>query len=141
MVDIAKKAEELAIDETPAPEVGEILSEYRKVFEKMMEGIISKHRDYAPVYFIDVLTQKDPFRVNLVHRKFVVRKTCPLPTWNSEVYSYDNKSDKLCVEWVLPSEQDAMNILKNEAINDQSLVMWIKKMRNGTLTVPAYSPE
>lgn len=134
-------ADMLALDETPAPEAGEIISEYSKSHEKMIESIIATHKNYAPVYFIDVLTQKDPFRVNVVHRKYVVRKTCPLPTWNSEVYSYHNKSDQLRIEWVIPSEQDSMNILRNESINDTSLVSWIKGMRDGTLKVPPYSPE
>lgn len=138
---IVSKARELAIDETPAPEVGEIVNEYHKVFEKMMNSIIEKHRDYAPLYFIDVLMQKDPFNVNILHRRFVVRRTCPLPTWNSEVYSYNNASSQLKLEWVLPNEQDSANIMRNASINDPILVSCIQKMNDGTLKVPSYSSQ
>ena len=139
-IDITAQAAKLAADGTPAPQVGEILHEYNKVFEKMMKDIIFKHRKYANVYFIDVLSQKDPFNVNVIHRRYVVRKSCPDPQWNSEVYSYNNLADQLKLEWVLPTAQDAMSIMKHAESYDPALISCINKQRKGELRIPAYSP-
>lgn len=140
-VNVTEIAQVLRQDETRPPEVGEIINEHSKVFAKMMDGIISKHKNYAPVYFISVWTQKDPFSINVIKRKYIVRKTCPFPDWNSEVYSYDNRDCQVRLEWVLPSEQDSLNILKNKEIYDKQLVGYIQDFNRGKLKVPAYSPD
>lgn len=126
----------LALDETKAPEVGEILAEYAREHEKEMNDIILKHRTYSPKYCISVHTQKDPIKINVIRRRYFVRKTCPLPEWNSEVYSYDNRSCELRLEWTLPSEQDSINIIKNKDIYDKDLVKWIQDFRSRTLKAP-----
>mgnify|MGYP003620727196 CR=1 FL=1 len=140
LINVTEKAYDLSKDSTLPPEVGEIVEEQNKIFAKMMGEIIATHRKYAPVYFISVWSQKDPFMVNVLKRKYIVRKSCPDPDWNSEVYSYDNRSDKLTLEWVLPTEQDAATILKNKEMYDPSLISFIQKHQARTLKIPTYSP-
>lgn len=139
-VDLTEKAVTLIQDETLPPEAGEIICEESKSFEKIMNSIIANHKKYAPLYFISVWTQKDPFMINIVKRKYIVRKTCPEPQWNSEVYCYSNRSDQLLLEWVLPTEQDALSILKNKEIYDPRLITYIQKFMSNTLKIPSYSP-
>lgn len=133
-------AYKLAQDETKAPEVGEIVAEYHKTFENMMNEIIKNHKDYAPVYFVSVMTKKDHLNINVIRRRYVVRKTCPQPDWDQEIYSYNNMAHQLKLEWVLPTLQDARTILRNKRLYDEKLVKFIQDFQEGMLKIPRYSP-
>lgn len=140
-VNITEISSQRTLDSTPGPEVGEIIDEETKVFWNQVDGIIRGHREYAPVYFISVHTQKDPFSINVVRRRWIVRKSCPDPDWNSEVYSYNNKTAELRLEWVLPTMQDSISILKNKHMYDEKLIRFIKDQKEGKLRVPTYAPN
>lgn len=136
----SKIVADIAADLTPAPQVGEIISEEHKVYEKMFNDIIKEHRDYAPIYFISVITKKDHFNMNMLRRRWVVRKSCPEPDWDQEIYSFNNNLQQLRLEWTLPSYQDSISILKKKDIHDPQLVKFIQAFMDGDLKIPAYSP-
>jgi len=133
------EAAKLAASTAPAPQVGEIISEEHKVYEQMFDNIIGKHRDFAPIYFISIITKKDSFQPNVIRRRWVVRKSCPNPDWDQEIYSFNNSLSELRLEWTLPSFQDSLNIMKNKDIYDEQLVGYIQAFRNGKLKIPKYS--
>lgn len=124
----------------PAPSAEAIIDEYQKAFCQTMEDIIAKHGSYAPLYFISVITKKDSFNVNFIRRKFVVRKTCPAPDWDQEIYSYDNAKSCLKLEWVLPSFEESLKIMKKKEQFDPILVKCIVDFRADKLRIPSYSP-
>lgn len=123
-----------------APTPQDIIEDYQNVFCQIMEDIIAKHKDYAPIYFVSVITKKDFMNINFLKRKYVVRKTCPAPDWDQEIYSYNNDTSCLKLEWVLPSFQDSIAILKKKSQNDPILVKCIQDFREGKLRIPSYSP-
>jgi hypothetical protein len=136
----SQEAAKLAESPAPAPQVGEIVSEEHKVYEQMFDSIISKHRDFAPIYFISIITKKDAFQPNVIRRRWVVRKSCPNPDWDQEIYSFNNNLSELRLEWTLPSFQDSLTIMKNKDIYDPQLVGFIQSFRDGKLKIPKYSP-
>lgn len=124
----------------PAPSAQDIIDEYQKAFCMTMEDIISKHHNYAPIYFISVITKKDSMNINFLRRKFVVRKTCPQPDWDQEIYSYNNAASCLKLEWVLPPFEQSIQILKKKDSHDPILVKCIQDFRGARLKIPTYSP-
>lgn len=53
-------------------------------------------------FFVVVLFQKDRLMKNVVRAKFLHRMSCPTPSFDQTVYSYDPKSDDLVYHWSIP---------------------------------------
>ena len=65
---------------------------------------------------------------------FGVTPNRPSPDWKCILYSYDNRSQKLKLEWVLPqSIEIAKVILAHEEGFDRIMVNSIKKFLKGEL--------
>lgn len=98
------------LDKTPEPiNVLDLEKETEKEFFNEMEDIINKHHGYADHYYIQILMLQENFHKrylpNVFTRKFIVRKTAPSPDYDTTLYSYDNRQDKLLFHWTIPSAE------------------------------------
>lgn len=137
--DVASQAIELAKDQTSL-EVGDLVSEYQKKWLEQMEEIVASHKTYADKYYILQWIQKEYGFINLLRNKCFVRRTRPDPDWNTDCYSYDNRSQEFKVEWTLPPKESATTILNNPERYHPFLVSSIKKFRDGVLQNAQDSP-
>lgn len=63
---------------------------------------------YNRKFFIVVLFQKDRLMKNVVRQKFLHRMSCPTPSFDQTVYSYDPIEEELIYHWSIP-EPHAVN--------------------------------
>ncbi len=117
------------------PETREVTKEWGKKFLKDLENIINddKYKKWDKIY-IKILAKKPiqtEFMVNVVYG---VTSIAPSPVWKHMLYSYDRKSNKLKLEWLLPqANQMAEIMLKFEEGFDPFLIQCIKDFKAGTL--------
>lgn len=126
LANVTETAASLAKDRTSL-EVGDVLSEYQKKWQKQMEEIISSHRDYAPKYYILQWIQKEHGHINLIRNRCFIRKTIPDRDWNTDCYSYDNQSGEFAILWTLPPKEAALTILRNPTSYDPFLIRSIQQ--------------
>lgn len=130
---VTEQAAILSKDKTPL-EVGDVASEYSKKWEKQILDIIEEHRDYAPKYYVLQYIQKEHGHVNILRHRTFIRKTRPDPDWNTDCYSYDNRSSTLRLEWTLPPKESATMILRTPSQWDAFLVSSIQRFLSGELS-------
>ena len=89
-----------------------------------MDNIITTHKHYATKYYIQILMLQENFHKrylpNVFTRKFVVRKTAPLPEYDTTLYSFDNQEDKLCFHWTVPSAETCAYLDEHETELDEA---------------------
>ena len=81
-------------------------------FGPELEEIIKTHKDYAKHYYIWIVSQ-DLAHFEAKKINFVMRKSKPLPKWETILLSYDNRSNELKLEWVLPTKEGGEAMLEN----------------------------
>lgn len=104
-------------------QVQEIVDEKAKMHQKMMEDIITKHKDIPWGYYICVISKNDYKNVNVIRTRYIVRDTKPLPDWSQDLYYYDNINDALYFIYSLPKVEDVYYFRKNADLFKQE---WIE---------------
>lgn len=132
---VVETAHELA-QQADALEVGDVVSEYQKKWAAQIEEIIQTHKTYADKYYILQWIQKEYGLVNLLRNKCFVRKTKPDADWNTDCYSFDNRTGDFAVEWTLPPKEAATTILRNPSQYHPFLVQSIQRFLAGELNDP-----
>jgi len=95
-------------------ETRNVVEEYGKDrFLPVLEDVIASHRDFAPFYYIWIVNQELP-EYDAKKINFVIRKSKPTPKWETVLFSYDNKSNDLRLEWVLPTAEGGAAMLENK---------------------------
>ncbi len=129
-------------------ETRNIVEEYgSKTFGPMLEKIMSTHRDFGKKYYIWVVNQEiahfDAKKIN-----FVVRHSKPTPKWETILYSYDNSSSDLRLEWVLPTKEGGEAMLENPMGWDPQLIEFLhehlpclQKQQAQILSLASMPPE
>ena len=106
-------------------ETRSIVEDYgSKRFGPMLEKIFSTHRDFAKKYYIWVVNQEIA-HVEAKKINFVVRKSKPTPKWETILFSYDNSSSDLRLEWVLPTKEGGEAMLENPSGWDPQLIEFL----------------
>lgn len=137
-------------------QVQEIVDEKAKNHQKMMEDIISKHKDIPWGYYICVISKNDYKNPNVIRTRYIVRDTKPMPDWSQDLYYYDNINDALYFIYSLPKLEDVYYFRKNadlfqpewigpylkalDAMYDGSIIAWdapCKKKEESTLILDA----
>ena len=138
-IDITELSQEAYSNEDRL-QVQEIVDEKKKVHEKIMEDIISKHKDIPWGYYICVISKNDYKNPNILRTRYIVRDTKPLPDWSQDLYYYDNNNDALYFIYSLPKIEDVYYFRKNadkfptemiepymkalDAMMDNSIIAW-----------------
>ncbi len=113
------------LDKKPEPiNILDLEKATEKEFFKEMEDIIAKHKGYGDKYFIQILMLQENFHKrylpNVFTRKFVIRQSAPLPDYDTTLYSYDNRQDKLCFHWTIPSAETCAYLKTHESELDKA---------------------
>lgn len=116
-------------------------------FGPMLEKVISTHRDFAKKYYIWIVNQElAHFEAKKIN--FVVRKSKPTPKWETILFSYDNTSSDLRLEWVLPTKEGGEAMLESPDAWDPQLIMYLhehlpelQKQQAQILSLAACPPE
>lgn len=106
---LGEKALKLLSKECEPINILDLEQETEKEFFKEMEKIISTHKNFADRYYIQILMLQENFLrkylPNIFTRKFIVRKSAPLPSFDTTLYAYDNRQDQLYFYWTIPSAE------------------------------------
>ena len=126
---LSKKTLGMQILENAAKNDGQFLQDVRettdemgKQFLKELGEVITNHRGVSGKYYINVILKKEIMFENVVKAIFIARRTRPRPEWNSTLYSFNNDTQDLILEWVLPSANEAEFMLKDPEGWDPSLI-------------------
>lgn len=102
----------------------------------LLEAIARGKKQYNRKFFVVVLFQKDRLLKNVVRQKFLHRSTCPTPSFDQTVYSYDPINDDLVYHWSIP-EPHAVNhfYFSLEKVDPEyrQLAEFCRDFRNGEL--------
>ena len=88
--------------------------EMQKTVQRMLDDIISKHKDYAKKYYIVYMLQRDRMMENTIRQRFIVRRSRPLPDYDCTLFSYDNGSSELRWHWTIPDEATCEYFIHNK---------------------------
>lgn len=111
----------------------ETTNEMGKSWNKELEDCITKHAWVREPYYIQVILKHEPLYPNAVKAVFFVRKSRPLPEWNTTLYKMDNKLGMLTLEWTLPDELNSIQIVSRPDLFSEDFVRWCQEMAKGTL--------
>lgn len=89
--------------------------EMQKTVQRMLDDIISRHKDYAKKYYIVYMLQRDRMMPTAIRQKFIVRRSRPLPDYDCTLFSYDNGSSELLWHWTIPDEETCEYFLHNKS--------------------------
>lgn len=110
--------------------------EMQKKLPKMLEDIISNHKNYADKYYIVIEYQRFRLMPNVVRIYQWVRKSKPLPGYDLSLFSYDNKTEELRYHWTLPDKDTAENLIQNQdkiPKEERQLLQFVLDFKAGTL--------
>jgi hypothetical protein len=92
-------------------------------FGPELDKVIKEHKKFADKYYIWIVKQDlAPMGPDVKKINIVVRKTKPIPKYETMLFSYSNKSNDLRLEWVLPTEELSETIANNKKDFDFFLV-------------------
>jgi hypothetical protein len=115
-------------------DVRETTDEMGKQWNRELGKIIEGNKHLVGKYYINIILKKEIMFENVLKAIFVIRRTRPTPVWNSTVYSFNNDTQDLLLEWVLPSADEAAFMLRDPEGWDPSLIKDIYDFVNGRLT-------
>jgi hypothetical protein len=133
---VGKIATDLLSQTSDPINIIDIQKEADKEFIKELENIITNHKHYDDVYYIQVILKKEPLLENVIRRYFVVRKSPPLPTYDTSLFSYDNQKEQLFFHWSIPDPTSCHYILTHEQFlpsEEQDLISTVKKFSAGVM--------
>ena len=95
-----------------------------KDFLKKMENIIETHGDYAENYYIQVLNlQENSHRKwlpNVFTRKLIPRFTPPEVSYDTSLFSYNNRKEELLFHWSIPDANTCFYLMEHETELDKT---------------------
>lgn len=136
---LGQKALEL-LDKAEDHYACDIQSATEKDYLKTLDNIIEKHKDYADLYYIQVMTLQENFHrrhlPNIYKFMFIVRKSRPEPAHDMTLYSYNNKENKLVYHWSIPDASTCDYLIENEKelpSSEKQLLKFAKQFCAGSL--------
>lgn len=138
--------ETLKSEEKPST-VEEVLDAFSPKYEKdFYECVERGHSKFKKPFYIFVLSNKEPWALNVQRCYFIDRNTAPhaqdminqYPNHFKTLYLINAVLGKFKVLWSLPGEQDCISILKQPQIYSPDLVTWIKDSYQGKLNKDVY---
>lgn len=119
-------------------EVGEFVEEvWGKEYGKQLKESIDKRvndPDWKQKYYLLVIAKKNSILHRVIEIFVQPRHTRPNPEPGLTLWSYDPKSKKLDLEWILPKKHAFNTFLENESHTDPFLIKCINKYKDGTLS-------
>lgn len=120
-------------DHSVHEQMQENLVDYEKnILEAVDRGLNSFDGDF----YIVVETKKEPKMKNVLRNYFIVRQSCPTPTYDNSVYKYHRRDGNLEFLWVLPS-RETYNMMKDRALEipseERQLLQFVLDDADGTL--------
>lgn len=111
----------------------ESLTDYdSNIYECIQRGL----KDYADDFYIVVVTKKERLMPNVLRNYFLIRLSCPTPTYDQVLYKYDRSEERIEFIWVIPSAHACQELLNNALNIDQSqkeLLSFVIDFVDGTL--------
>jgi len=108
-------------------EAGDLANEYGKDYMKELHSVIENHSNTKQKYYIQVLSKHLVGAPNRGQRLlFVARFTKPQMCDTEDVWSYDNRTSVLKLEWSLPHRYEMKNFMANPELYDAKMVSDIK---------------
>lgn len=105
-------------------ESGDLVNSFGKSYLASLDEAIRRHVHVSYKYYIQVLSRHLP--IGSSHRgqewKFVVRSTKPKMEHTQDVWSYDNKTSTLTLEWSLPHIFEMKNFLRARSTYDPKII-------------------
>ena len=65
-------------------------------------------------FYVLVCTRKNPLMPNVFENYFTGLRACPTPQYDTTLYRYTTKDDKLSFLWVIPSKDTCIYMLENK---------------------------
>lgn len=121
------------LDHSPEEQMRQSLEDWDK---NILEAIIRGCKEFPGDFYLVVETKKEPKMQNVIRNYFIVRSTCPTPTYDNSVYKYHKADERLEFLWVLPSKATCI-MIKDRAIElppeERQLVQFVLDDADGTL--------
>ena len=134
--------------EQPEQTVEDILENYGHQYAKEINDCIeeNKHK-YTSPFYVFVLTNKEPWAVNIVRNWFIARQTPPHATQMMAAYPHHTKTlyivnanrGDIKLVWTLPGYGECISILKTPLTFNEKLVKDIVKCFDGELDKDKYN--
>lgn len=102
----------------------------------LLQAIERGKKQYNRKFFVVVLFQKDRLMKNVVRQKFLHRMSCPTPSFDQTVYSYDPINDDLVYHWSIPEPHAVEHFyfsLEKMEPEYRQLAEFCRDFRNGEL--------
>lgn len=124
---------EQVVDHSSQEQMQEMLVDWdNKIMESVQEGIRKFDRDF----FIVVETKKEPLMNNVLRNYFIVRQSCPTPSYDNAVYHYHRSDEHIELLWVLPSKETCA-MMKSRSLEipaeQRELLQFVLDDADGTL--------
>lgn len=134
---VGEKAYELLTDKNPLSLTAEeIREEADKEFIKEMEDVIQKNQHRKGKYYIQIVLKKERVSENIIRRYLIPRESEPLADYDTTLYSFDNRDQKLRYHWTVPDPTTCHYLLTNEHSlpeAEKPLLEMVKKFSAGQL--------
>lgn len=105
----------------------EVIKQYGlDTFGPELDDVIKNHKDYAHEYYIWIVSQ-DIAHFEAKKINFVVRRTKPLPKWETVLLHYSNRTGDLLIKWVLPTKEGGEAMLENSESWDPLMINSIQE--------------
>ena len=92
-------------------EARETSNEMSKQYMQELESAINNHRFVKGKFYIAAVTKKEHLFDNVMKTVFIVRKTDPWPEYGMTLYSFNNDTNELKLEWIIPSKEEVAYML------------------------------
>jgi len=86
-------------------QVRELSERMNKNYMDTLKDTAIKGKDkYSGTFFVVVLTKKEKLIQKTIRNYFYARQSCPAPSYDQAVYSFDSASEDLRFLWMIPSK-------------------------------------
>jgi len=113
----------------------ELEREMHKDYEKNVFLAIERgKKEFGSLFYIVVITKKEPLMKNVLRNYFTPRSSCPTPDYDQALYKYDN--DTLTFLWVVPSK-DTCELFRDNLLqidpSEKELLQFVLRFYDGDL--------
>ena len=140
MTPLGKLYREAHLKKQEKMDLRELEGEFNKDYmENLITAARNGHGEYGKhtKYYVCVLMKRERIMKKVLRNYFFTRLTCPSPSHDMTVYSYDSKTEELEFLWLIPDKKVCKKVYAQRYTNPNAITPYVVDFMEGRISKKA----